>query len=93
MSQPEIATPSGIRHAFPLFHSPAPLRWDREALRGLAYVATDHGPLKRWLSEERRMASAAVGSSECGAPAAMPIGGGRRRGEVGSGGAGPGVVS
>jgi len=38
MSQPEIATPAGIRQVFPLYTRPAHLNRDREALWGLVYI-------------------------------------------------------
>ena len=43
--QPEIATPAGIKQAFSIYTKSAHLKWDREALRGLPYITTDHGPL------------------------------------------------
>jgi len=47
--EPEVSIPAGIRQAFPLHTRPSDLKWDREALRDLTYIATDRGPLRRWL--------------------------------------------
>lgn len=48
-AQPEIATPAGIRQAFPIHSRPRWLKWDRQSLKGLTYIVTDRGLLKRWL--------------------------------------------
>jgi len=47
--KPEIATPAGIKHVFPIYTKPGHLEWNREALGGLTYVTMDCGPLRRWL--------------------------------------------
>jgi len=45
--EPSLATPAGLRSAYPLFggrekyHS-----WDRDAMRGLMYLYTDRGPMR-----------------------------------------------
>jgi len=45
-SDPSLATPAGIRQAYPL-HSREPQKgWDRDELRGLTYLHTDKGPMK-----------------------------------------------
>ena len=49
MQEPEIATPAGIHQAYPIYSKPAHMTWDREALRGLTYISTDHRPMKHWL--------------------------------------------
>ena len=38
-----LATPAGIRQAYPLFRREAQMKWDREELRGLTYLHTDRG--------------------------------------------------
>jgi len=48
----DIATPAGIRQAFPLHtKAPAHLSWSRDAIRGLTYLVTDKGPQRQWLKE------------------------------------------
>ena len=42
-------TPAGIRQDFPIHSKPKHLSWSRKAVKGLTYVVTDRGPLKRWL--------------------------------------------
>ena len=49
MGKADIITPAGIRHDFPIHTKPKQLRWTRKAVKGLVYVTTDRGPLKRWL--------------------------------------------
>ena len=34
MSQPSLATPTGIRHLYPLYDRAPQLKWDRDELRG-----------------------------------------------------------
>ena len=45
----DIITPAGIRQDFPIHSKPKHLRWTRKAVKGLTYVITDRGPLRRWL--------------------------------------------
>ena len=49
MGLADIMTPAGIRHDFPIHSKPKHLKWSRKAVRGLTYITTDRGPLKRWL--------------------------------------------
>ena len=42
-------TPAGVRQDFPIHSKPKHLGWSRKAVKGLSYVVTDRGPLKRWL--------------------------------------------
>jgi len=48
-SDPSLATPAGIRQAYPLYSREPHLKWDTEELRGLTYLYTDKGPMKEWL--------------------------------------------
>jgi len=48
-SELSIATPAGIRQAYPLFRREPHLKWDRTEMRGLCYLHTDKGPMKAWL--------------------------------------------
>jgi len=48
-SDQSLATPAGIRQAYPLYHKEPHMKWDRDELRGLTYLHTDKGPLKAWL--------------------------------------------
>ena len=48
-SEPRIATPAGIRQAYPLFRREPHMKWDRTELRGLSYLHKDKGPMKAWL--------------------------------------------
>ena len=43
-------TPAGIRHDHLIHTKPEHLRWTRKQVRGLSFVITDRGPMKRWLS-------------------------------------------
>ena len=45
----DIITPAGIRQDFPIHSKPKHLRWTRKAVKGLTWVITDRGPLRRWL--------------------------------------------
>lgn len=40
---------AGIRQDIPIHQKPRHLGWTRKAVKGLVYVATDRGPLRRWL--------------------------------------------
>jgi len=47
-----IATPAGIRQAFPIYpKAPAHVNWSRMGVRGLVYMITDKGPQQQWLWE------------------------------------------
>jgi len=48
-SDPSLATPPGIRQAYPLFQKKTHLRWDRDEVRGFTYLHTDKGPMRKWL--------------------------------------------
>jgi len=48
-SDRSLATPAGIRQAYPLFSKEPHMKWDRDELRGLTYLHTDKGPQKAWL--------------------------------------------
>ena len=48
-SDQRLATPAGIRQAYPLYSKEPHLKWDRDELRGLTYLHTDKGPLKAWM--------------------------------------------
>jgi len=41
MSEPSLATPAGIRQAYPLYHREPHLKWGRDELRGFTYLHTD----------------------------------------------------
>jgi len=48
-SDPSLATPAGIRQAYPLFRRKKHMKWDRDEVRGLTYLHTDKGPMRQWL--------------------------------------------
>jgi len=48
-SDPSLATPAGIRQAYPLFQKKRHIKWDRDEVRGLTYLHTDKGPMRQWL--------------------------------------------
>jgi len=48
-SDRSLATPAGIRQAYPLYGREPHMKWDRDEVRGLTYLHTDKGPLKAWL--------------------------------------------
>ena len=52
MQRPDQITPAGIRHEYMIHSKPKHLRWSRRAVKGLSYIVTDRGPLKRWLSPD-----------------------------------------
>ena len=43
-------TPAGIRQDHPIHAKPKHLQWTRTQLRGLTFIITDRGPMKRWLT-------------------------------------------
>jgi len=46
------ATPAGIKQGFPIYpKAPQHLKWSRQAVKGLVYMATDKGPQRQWLWE------------------------------------------
>ena len=49
MACPDVMTPAGVRHDFRVHTKPKHLRWSRKAVRGLTFIVTDRGPLRRWL--------------------------------------------
>ena len=49
MQRTNEVTPAGIRHDYAIHQKPKHLAWSRTALKGLAYIVTDKGPLKRWV--------------------------------------------
>ena len=53
-STPSLATPAGIRQAYPLYERPMHLKWNRDELRGLTYLHMDRGPMKAWLHKIKR---------------------------------------
>ena len=48
-SDRSLATPAGIRQAYPLYTRTPQMKWDREEVRGLTYLHTDRGPMAEWL--------------------------------------------
>ena len=46
--RPSILTPAGIRHDHCVHTKPSHLKWTRKQLRGLTFIITDRGPMKRW---------------------------------------------
>ena len=48
IDQPSILTPAGIRHDHRIHSKGAHLKWTRKQLKGLTYIVTDRGPMKRW---------------------------------------------
>jgi len=52
MMEKNIATPAGIKQAFPIYpRAPPHMKWTRQAVRGLVYMVTDKGPQRQWLWE------------------------------------------
>jgi len=52
LQKKEIATPAGIRSAFPIYpKAPRHIGWEGRALRGLVHMVTDKGPQQQWLWE------------------------------------------
>lgn len=43
-----VLTPSGIRKDHRIHSKPPHLKWPRKQVKGLTYIVTDHGPMKRW---------------------------------------------
>jgi len=64
-SDPSLATPAGIRQAYPIYRREPHLKWGREEVRGLTYLYTDRGPMKAWLFQIGR---AEDPFCECGRP-------------------------
>ena len=52
-----LATPAGIRQAYPLFNKEQHMKWNRDELRGLTYLHTDKGPQKAWLFKTGKVSS------------------------------------
>lgn len=48
MDEPSVLTPAGIRHDHRIHSKGAHLSWTRKQLRGLTFIVTDRGPMKRW---------------------------------------------
>ena len=46
--RPSILTPAGIRQDHRVHSKPPHLKWTRKQLRGLTFIITDRGPMKRW---------------------------------------------
>ena len=46
--RPSILTPAGIRHDHRVHSKPPHMKWTRKQLRGLTFIITDRGPMKRW---------------------------------------------
>ena len=46
--RPSILTPAGIRQDHRVHSKPSHLKWTRKQLRGLTFIVTDRGPLRRW---------------------------------------------
>ena len=44
-----LITPAGIRHDHRIHSKAEHLNWTRKQLRGLCFIVTDRGPMKRWL--------------------------------------------
>jgi len=52
MARPGIATPAGIRQAYPIqAKAPPHLSWPTRAIKGLVYIVTDKGPQRQWMKE------------------------------------------
>ena len=49
MQRISVMTPAGIRQDHPIHTKSKHLSWSRKAVKGLSYVTTDRGPMKRWL--------------------------------------------
>ena len=47
-NQPSVLTPAGIKHDHQMHSKGAHLKWTRKQLRGLTFIVTDRGPMKRW---------------------------------------------
>ena len=46
----DAMTPAGIRHDSRIHEKPKHLKWTKKAVKGLTYITTDRGPMKRWLT-------------------------------------------
>lgn len=46
----DAMTPAGIGHDFRIHEKPKHLKWTKKAVKGLTYITTDRGPMKRWLT-------------------------------------------
>ena len=93
LARPGIATPAGIRQAFPIHH----LNWDHKAIKGLTYVVTGWGPHKFVVESDWQSVFTSFftsswqvqvqGDPKCGTSEEVPTGWGWQ-GEVGRGGTG-----
>jgi len=63
-SDPSLATPAGIRQAYPLFQKKKHMKWDRDEVRGLTYLHTDKGPMRQWLFKIGRAEDPRCGCGE-----------------------------
>ena len=50
VTQANKITPAGIRQDHPIHTKPKHLQWSRKQVKGLTFVVTDRGPMKRWLA-------------------------------------------
>ena len=48
MQAVNLITPAGIRHDHRIHSKAEHLNWTRKQLRGLSFIVTDRGPMKRW---------------------------------------------
>ena len=48
MQSVNLITPAGIRHDHRIHLKPEHMNWTRKQLRGLSFIITDRGPMKRW---------------------------------------------
>ena len=48
MQLTNLITPAGIRQDHRIHSKPKHLQWTRKQLRGLSFIVTDRGPMKRW---------------------------------------------
>ena len=65
MQLADMITPAGIRQDFPIHTKRKHLGWSRKAVKGLTYILTDRGPMKRWL---RVIGRAQEQACRCGEP-------------------------
>ena len=48
MQSANLITPVGIRHDHRIHSKQEHMNWTRKQLRGLSFIITDRGPMKRW---------------------------------------------
>lgn len=60
----DVMTPAGVRQDHPIHAKCKHLSWSRKTVKGLTYIVTDRGPMKRWLGVIRRSEDQKCGCGE-----------------------------